>query len=222
MSRWEEIARAAGGEDYGRWYAERFHQMTERGEDVHGEARFLARLVQPPASVLDAGCGTGRIAVRLAELGHDVVGLDVDPVMLAEARLSAPTLTWHLADLADFDLGRTFDVVLVAGNTLPLLEDGALGRACARLAAHLAPGGLLVCGLGLDEAHLPEGCPPTPYAAIRAATAAAGLREVGRWSSWARDPVEADPGYAVTVHTTDTGNTRRAVPRHDARDRRDG
>ncbi|WP_245155161.1 class I SAM-dependent methyltransferase [Nocardioides sp. 1609] len=200
MSRWEQIARAAGGDDYGRWYAERFHQMTERGEDVHGEARFLARLVEPPASVLDAGCGTGRIASRLADLGHEVVGLDVDPVMLEEARLSAPALTWHLADLAAFDLGRTFDVVLVAGNTLPLLEDGALGRACTRLAAHVAPGGLLVCGFGLDAAHLPEGCPPTPYAEVDAAMSAAGLGEVERWSSWDRDPVEADPGYVVTVH----------------------
>ena len=102
--------------------------MAARGDDVHGEATFVAGLVDPPARVLDAGCGTGRVAIRLAELGYDVVGVDVDASMLLQAREEAPELDWRVADLAVLDTGQLFDVVLVAGNTIPLLEPGTLGE----------------------------------------------------------------------------------------------
>ena len=59
-------------------------------------------------SVLDAGCGTGRVAIELSRRGHDVVGVDVDEAMLEAARAKAPDLTWVQGDLADpgLDLGR--------------------------------------------------------------------------------------------------------------------
>nr|WP_179665826.1 class I SAM-dependent methyltransferase [Nocardioides panaciterrulae] len=172
--------------------------MAGRGEDVHGEATFLAGLVEPPASVLDAGCGTGRIAVRLAERGFDVVGLDVDAAMLEVARDEAPDLDWRHADLASFDLGRRFDVVLLAGNIVPLLEPGTLPAVAERLAAHVAPGGRVVCGFGLDAAHLPAGCPVTPLADFEAAIRPAGLEPAARWSGWDRSSFEETGGYVVT------------------------
>lgn len=201
MTRWKRIARTTVGEDYAAAYAERFRAMADRGEDVHGEAALFARLVPAPARVLDAGCGTGRIAVRLDELGYDVVGVDVDATMLDHARTAAPALDWRHADLATMDLGRTFDAVLVAGNTIPLLEDGTLAAACERLAAHTDPGGAVVCGFGLDAAHLPGDCPPTPVEEVDAAMIAAGLSPVRRFGSW--EGVGFDPagGYVVTVHT---------------------
>jgi SAM-dependent methyltransferase len=200
MSLWERIARETTGEDYAERYAARFRRLAERGEDTHGEAALVTGLVGPPATVLDAGCGTGRIAGRLAELGHEVVGLDVDASMLAVARRELPALEWVEADLASFDLARTFDVVLVAGNTIPLLEPGTLPAAAARLAAHLGDGGLLVCGFGLDDAHLPGDCPVTPLADVDAAFAEAGLAPVERFSTWDRAAYDADEGYVVTVH----------------------
>lgn len=200
-SRWRRIAREAHGEDYAGAYAERFATMAAAGEDVHGEARLVEQLARPPARILDAGCGTGRIAVRLAELGYPVVGVDVDEPMLAQARAAAPHLRWELGDLAALRLGERFDLVLVAGNTIPLLETGTLGRAARRLAEHVEPGGLLVCGFGVDADHLPEGCPVTPLADVEAAFSAAGLERVDRLADWAGTPLATAgaPGYVVTI-----------------------
>jgi SAM-dependent methyltransferase len=201
MTRWQEIARRTTGADYAARYAERFRALAARGDDVHGEATFVAGLLGPPARVLDAGCGTGRVAIRLAELGYDVVGVDLDASMLGEARAEAPTLDWRVGDLAVLDTGETYDVVLVAGNTIPLLEPGTLASAARRLAAHVRPdGGRLVCGFGLDDAHLPGDCPVTPLAEVDAAFASAGLEPVERFSAWDRAPYDEEAGYVVTVH----------------------
>lgn len=199
-SRWKRIARSTAGEDYAVHYAERFKEMAASGQDVHGEATFVAELLPPPAKVLDAGCGTGRVAVRLDELGYDVVGVDVDAEMLFVAAKDAPDLHWLLADLSTIELDMEFDLVLVAGNTIPLLEDDTLAAACVRFAAHTVPGGLVVCGFGLDEAHLPGDCPVTPVEDFAAAMAAAGLVEVDRFGSWQGDPFDPDAGYVVSVH----------------------
>ena len=149
--------------------------------------------------MLDAGCGTGRVAIRLAELGYDVVGVDVDASMLLQAREEAPELDWRVGDLAVLDTGQVFDVVLVAGNTIPLLEPGTLDGTAQHLAAQLDVSGLLVCGFGLDDAHLPRGCPATPLADVEAAFAAAGLEPLARFSTWDRAPYDEKSGYVVTV-----------------------
>ena len=199
-TRWERIARETVGDDYARLYAERFRAMSERGQDIHGEAAFVTELLPAPARILDAGCGTGRVAARLAELGYDVVGVDVGASMLDEARAAAPELDWRLGDLASFDLGETFDLVLVAGNTIPLLEPGTLLDACEQLGHHLTPGGVVVCGFGLDTAHLPAGCPPTALNDVDAAFGVLGLDAVIRYGTW--DGHEFDPadGYAITLY----------------------
>jgi SAM-dependent methyltransferase len=159
----------------------------------------MARRAWWRGCVLDAGCGTGRVASRLHELGYDVVGCDVDASMVEVARAEAPGLDWRVADLATLDLGETFDVVLLAGNVVPLLEDGTLDETCARLAQHLAPDGLLVCGFGTDRAHLPAGCPVTDVETFTTATAAAGLEEVARWGTWSGDPWNDTGGYLVVA-----------------------
>ncbi len=201
--RWREVAQASAGDAYAEEYAERFRRLAAEGADVHGEASFVAGLRAPgpdrPPRVLDAGCGTGRVAVRLAELGYDVVGCDVDPAMVDVARSEAPDLDWRVADLATLDLGERFDVVVVAGNVVPLLEEGTLEVACTRLAAHVAPGGSLVCGFGTDPDHLPDGCPVTGLDTFLAAAVGAGLVERERWGTWTRDAWRADDGYVVAV-----------------------
>ncbi|WP_148612410.1 class I SAM-dependent methyltransferase [Nocardioides rubriscoriae] len=201
--RWQEVARASAGESYAEEYAERFRRLAAEGADVHGEASFVARL-RPAAPgrttrVLDAGCGTGRVAVRLAELGYDVAGCDVDAAMVEVAREEAPALDWRVADLATLDLGERYDVVLLAGNVVPLLEDGTLEATCVRLAAHVAPDGVLVAGFGTDADHLPDGCPVTGLDEFLAAAAAAGLGELQRWGTWAGETWRADDGYVVAV-----------------------
>ena len=69
-------------------YQRRFDELAASGVDVHGEADFVMRFA--PQSVLDAGCGTGRVGIELARRGIEVVGVDVDASMLATARKTAP------------------------------------------------------------------------------------------------------------------------------------
>jgi SAM-dependent methyltransferase len=204
MTRWQQIARDTVGADYAEKYAARFRALAANGEDTHGEATFVTGLADPPARVLDAGCGTGRVAIRLAELGYAVVGVDIDASMLAMAREEAPDLDWRVGDLANLDTGQLFDVVVVAGNTIPLLEPGTLESAAAHLAEQLDEGGLLVCGFGLDADHLPTGCPVTPLADVDAAFVAAGLEPADRFSTWDRAPYDESAGYVVTVDRRDS------------------
>ncbi|MFI5665038.1 class I SAM-dependent methyltransferase [Streptomyces sp. NPDC051684] len=199
MSRWQELT---GGKSGGE-YAARFEALARSGKDVHGEASFCAALVPAAARVLDAGCGTGRVAIRLAELGYDCVGIDLDASMLDVARERAPQLPWFRTDLAAFDpaalgIATDFDLVVAAGNVMPLLAPGTEATVVEGLAATLRPGGLLVAGFGLDAAHLPV--PPTiTLAEYDACCEAAGLTLVDRFATWDAAPYD-DGGYAVSVH----------------------
>ena len=177
------------GADYDR----RFDDLAKTGMDMHGEAALVASY--RPATVLDAGCGTGRVAIELARRGHDVVGTDVDPAMLEAARAKAPGLTWVEADLTDpaFDLGRTFDVVVMAGNVLIFVPSGTEKEVIANAARHLSPGGRLVAGYSLR----PGGIQPSGHDAY---ATAAGLELEDRWSTWDRRPYALGDAYAVTVH----------------------
>jgi SAM-dependent methyltransferase len=79
--------------------------------------RPALRAMLPPVAgrrVLDAGCGTGRASVWLAEQGAEVVGVDISPEMLRVAREDVPAGSFHVGDLADplpFEDG-SFDVVV--------------------------------------------------------------------------------------------------------------
>ncbi|MER7837897.1 class I SAM-dependent methyltransferase [Streptomyces sp. NPDC096040] len=199
MSRWEELTGGTSGKDY----AARFAAVARSGKDVHGEARFCAALVAAGARVLDAGCGTGRVMIRLTELGYDCVGVDLDASMLAVAREQAPQLPWFQTDLAEFEprrlgIAADFDLVVAAGNIFPLLAAGTEATVVERLAAALRPGGLLVAGFGLDEAHLPVP-PGITLPEYDDCCAAAGLTLVDRFATWDADPYNGG-GYAVSVH----------------------
>jgi SAM-dependent methyltransferase len=173
------------GEDYQR----RFDRLADEGVDVHGEAGFV-RAYQP-ATVLDAGCGTGRVATELARHGIEVVGVDIDASMLAAAQRRAPEIAWHESDLAALDLGRTFDVVVMAGNVPLFTAEGTEPALVAGVARHVAPGGVLVAGFSLDRGYT--------TAAYDADCLAAGLTLTERYATWSRDPFEGGD-YAVSVH----------------------
>ncbi|QIK68675.1 class I SAM-dependent methyltransferase [Nocardioides sp. HDW12B] len=186
------------GADYAHVYAAHFDELAATGTDVHGEVAFLRPLLGDGARVLDAGCGTGRVAQRLAEEGYDVTGVDADPAMVDVARERAPGVTWVVSDLADLDLATTFELVVMAGNVVPFVE-ADLDAVCARLSAHLAPRGLLVCGYGLDADHLPEGALEVPFATYDAACSAAGLHLVGHHAGWEGQGYD-NGGYSLSVH----------------------
>ena len=184
----------------GRAYQERFDTLAEQGVDVHGEASFVRSL--NPLSVLDAGCGSGRVAIELARHGIDVVGVDVDGSMIAEARRRSPELPWVQADLVTLALGRSFDVVVMAGNVPLFCPPGdrrALVGACA---AHVGPGGALVAGFQLDRVLSAGPAAERGYALddYDSACSDAGLTLTGRWATWDRQPFTPGGDYAVSVH----------------------
>ncbi len=199
-TRWHQLTGGQTGEDY----AARFAELARTGKDMHGEASFCAALVPPGSRVLDAGCGTGRVAIRLAELGYDVLGVDVDESMLAVARREAPALNWLAGDLAALPgpvvEATPYDLVVMAGNVVPLLAPGSLPTAVRSLAGLLAPDGVLVAGFGFDHAHLPPGCPVTALAEYDEAAMQAGLVLGERLGTWDGQPFDERGGYAVSVH----------------------
>jgi len=174
------------GEDYQR----RFDALAAAGQDVHGEASLVMAL--SPGSVLDAGCGTGRVAIELARRGVDVVGVDRDGSMLATARRVAPHLEWIQSDLTTLDLGRSFDVVVMAGNVPLFTPPGTEPALIARCTAHVAPGGTLVAGFELGRRFGID--------AYDMAAAAAGLVLAGGYATWDGAPFRAGGPYAVSVH----------------------
>ncbi|MCO1579124.1 class I SAM-dependent methyltransferase [Crossiella sp. SN42] len=173
------------GEDYQR----RFDRLAGTGTDVHGEAGFVRSY--RPGSVLDAGCGTGRVAIELARHDIDVVGVDVDASMLEVARKRAPHVTWHRRDLTSLALGRRFDVVVMAGNVPLFTPEGTQQALVAGVAGHVAPGGVLIAGFSLDRGYTAED--------YDAHCATAGLTLVERYATWDRKPFTGGD-YAVSVH----------------------
>lgn len=169
-------------------YDDIWQQMAKAGENPHGEADFVARF--SPASVLDAGCGTGRVAIELAARGLDVAGSDVDAQMLAQARAKAPELAWVESDLAALDLGRTFDVVVMAGNVILFVEPGTEEACVAGAARHVGTGGYLIAGFRLARGVTTD--------AWDGWLRNAGLEPVDRFSSWSGDPFD-DSDYLVSV-----------------------
>ena len=110
---------------------------------------YRAEAVLQGGSVLELGCGTGQKLIPIASDGHPCVGLELSPEMLAEAQRKAATrgvgVEWLQGDMREFDLGRAFDLVLIAGNSLlHLLEAEELAACFRSVRRHLAPGARLV------------------------------------------------------------------------------
>jgi SAM-dependent methyltransferase len=108
--------------------------------------------------VLDSGSGTGRIAAHLAATGHDVVGVDGDPVLVAAAAEEHPGPHFLVGDLAELDLpaaGITepFDAIVCAGNVMTFLAPSTRVHVLRRLLAHLRPGGRAAIGFGAGRGY---------------------------------------------------------------------
>jgi SAM-dependent methyltransferase len=162
--------------------------------DATLEADFIESLQPRPRAVLDAGCGTGRVAIELARRGIDVVGVDISTAMLAKARRAAPHLAWRLGDIARVRLERRFDAVVMPGNVMIFLARGTEAAVLRNMALHLAPGGRLVTGfyLGMGRLQLAE------YDKL---ASRAGLHLDARYAGWRRELWRDQSDYAVSVHS---------------------
>ncbi len=104
-----------------------------------GEAEIVHSAVPEGASVLELGCGTGRILRPLAGLGHQVLGVDDSRAMLAHV----PDLPTVCCRIEELDLDRTFDAVVLA-STLINEESSLRGKFLAACRRHLRSGGVAV------------------------------------------------------------------------------
>jgi SAM-dependent methyltransferase len=173
-------------------YQARFDRLAASGCDVHGEASFVTSLDPAPVSVLDAGCGTGRVAIELARRGCRVVGVDVDRSMLDRAQRDAPDIEWIQHDLTTLDIGRSFDVVVMAGNVPLFTPSGTHADLVSGCARHVGTGGALVAGFQLGRGY--------DLAAYDTHCSAAGLALAERFATWDREPFRSGGDYAVSVH----------------------
>lgn len=173
-------------------YHSRWRRMEASGVASHGEADLIASL--SPSSVLDAGCGMGRVAIELSRRGLHAEGVDLDPDLLAFAQADAPHLRWHLGDLATVDLGRTFDVVAMPGNVMLFCRADQRADVVANMVRHLAPGGLLVAGFSLERRR--DAVTLDEY---DGQCAAVGLTVCERFATWEGAPYDGGD-YAVSIH----------------------
>jgi SAM-dependent methyltransferase len=155
-SGWVELTKA--NPDHSAWYVERFRKMSAAGDDLAGEARFIDAMAPRAGRILDAGCGPGRVGAVLSGLGHEIVGVDVDPVLIAAAHEDHPGPMWLVGDLAELDMAshgitEGFDVIVCAGNVMTFLAPGTRRQVLARLRAHLRKGGRVVAGFGAGRGY---------------------------------------------------------------------
>jgi ubiquinone/menaquinone biosynthesis C-methylase UbiE len=169
-------------------YGERFASVYDEWYDGITDAAACAALVAELADldgaagggpVLELGVGTGRLALPIADLGLEVVGLDAAPAMLERLRAKAGTrpIEALLGDMAAPPVGdRRFSVVLVAYNTLfNLIELEQQQRCLANVARCLLPGGSL-----LVEAFVPAASEPAEAVSPRTITADRVVLSVSR------------------------------------------
>ena len=121
-------------------YQTRHAYVFEFGEDLLG---LLA--AQPGERVLDLGCGTGQLAGAIAQTGAQVIGLDIAPEMLAQARVNFPAVEFIQGDASNFTLPAPVDAVFSNAALHWVPDDDGVGHCVSRA---LKPGGRFVAELG--------------------------------------------------------------------------
>jgi SAM-dependent methyltransferase len=182
--------------DHSTAYIQRFRGLAEAGQDLVGEARLVDAMLPRGARVLDAGSGTGRIGGFLADAGHDVVGVDGDPALVAEAQEQHPGARWLVGDLAELDLAAAgiaepFDGVVCAGNVMAFLAPSTRREVLRRMRAHLRPDGRAAIGFGAGRGY--------DFDAFLTDARAAGWEPDVLLSTWDLRPFTPDADFLVAL-----------------------
>lgn len=191
---WVRITRANPG--HSAWYIQRFRSMAEAGDDLAGEARLIDALLPRGARVLDAGCGPGRVGAFLHDVGHEVVGVDLDPELIDAAEQDHPGPRWLVDDLATLDLPDRgipdgFDAIVCAGNVMTFLAPSTRGAVLSRLRAHLHQDGRAVIGFGTNRGY--------PVDEFLRDADAASLEPDLLLSTWDLRPYTPDADFIVAI-----------------------
>lgn len=131
--------------------AELYHHSLPEWPGETAFYRELAREASALGPVLEVACGTGRIAIDLAQQGIPVTGFDLSKEMLGIARKASAgmqNVRWELADMRSFDMGERYALVLIPGHSFQFMLTPANQVACLTcIRSHLIPGGKLVVHL---------------------------------------------------------------------------
>jgi SAM-dependent methyltransferase len=182
--------------DHSAAYIQRWRDLAAQGMDLVGEARLVDAMVGRGSRVLDAGCGQGRLGGHLSSVGHDVVGVDVDPVLIAEAAQLYPAARWLVSDLAELDLPAAgvpepFDAIVCAGNVMTFLAPSTRGEVLRRMRVHIADGGRAAIGFGADRGY--------SFDEFLADAQGAGWTPDLLLSTWDLRPFTPDASFLVAV-----------------------
>jgi SAM-dependent methyltransferase len=177
-------------------YIQRFRDLAAQGMDLVGEARLVDAMLPRGARVLDAGSGTGRIGGFLVDAGHDVVGVDGDPLLVAEAEKEHPGGRWLVGDLAELDLpaagiAEPFHVILCAGNVMTFLAQSTRRQVLARMRAHVRDDGRAAIGFGAGRGY--------PFDEFLADAAASAWAPDVLLSTWDLRPFTPDADFLVAI-----------------------
>jgi SAM-dependent methyltransferase len=165
------------GEDLAAIHAAGFTQLAAAA------AQELLGRLERRSRVVDLGCGDGTTARLLTEAGHEVLGIDASPALIALARERAPDATFRVGSFVDAELPERCDAILAIGEVLGYRFDArsdeqTLDRVLARAARALRPRGLMLFDLAGPK-RVPSGGQRTwqegdGWAVLVQATAAGG------------------------------------------------
>jgi SAM-dependent methyltransferase len=177
-------------------YIQRFKDLAAAGHDLVGEGRLVDAMLARGSRVLDAGSGTGRIAAYLADVGHEVVGVDGDPVLVAAAAAEHPGPRFLVGDLAELDLpaagiAEPFDAIVCAGNVVTFLAPSTRQDVLRRMRAHVRPDGRAAIGFGAGRGY--------EFDDFLADAAAVGWAPDVLLSSWDLRPFTPQSDFLVAV-----------------------
>ncbi|OFS23236.1 bifunctional 2-polyprenyl-6-hydroxyphenol methylase/3-demethylubiquinol 3-O-methyltransferase UbiG [Corynebacterium sp. HMSC04H06] len=192
MPTWKELTTANPAHSHN--YARRWKLMQVQGKDINGEARLIDAMAERESHILDAGCGTGRVGGELVRRGHDVLGVDVDPVLIEHAEHDFPEGRWVVGDLSAEEIPETgFDLAVSAGNVMGFLAPEGREPALRHIFEALRPGGRLVTGFGAGRGW--------EFADFIAQAEQVGYRVDNQFSSWDLKPFGPNSAFLVAVLT---------------------
>src|SRR5581483_5863368 len=119
----------------------RHREYAAQAENLHA---LISERKPDARTLLDVACATGR-HLEVLERYYEAQGLDINPTLLALARTRCPRLIFHEANMLDFDLGQSFDVITCLFSSIAYVKTvDRLEQALRSMSRHLTDGGLVI------------------------------------------------------------------------------